>query len=348
VDRYWRLTYGPAVEDSTSSSAKAAAAKPTKKRLPAKLTVREAAALCQQIAEREAERLPQTSEEEKISRLRFPRNNTDKLFRDGLPADRVVLDAATRVLEQWVHVLRRLVPHDSLEELLAETVHAKPESPAHFVNTSASDAFSRAATPKRLIVSPNPTPLPITPLGAALRRLVPLPEAVGQRPWEFLEDLLDAVALEERFEYASPVHSLRPDTAVRQQWSTAMKSEAAFSKHWEAPFLLAKNRMLQEGANDRRATLSTAAKLRLSGGGQSWATFNATDRCRKTCCAWSPQVFMSGQGAEGVPGPGAYRKPMSSCATRRRGGEYPRVGNGRCIGSETLELRDRWMPPKPH
>lgn len=355
VERFYKLT-GEDIKEktaargpsSTTPSAQIVAAllgNNGRKKLPSKLTVAEAAALCEQVVERELERLPHTRHEERLSRLRLPRNRSDRLLREGVPTERVVLDAATRVLEQWIHILRRLVPHDSLEELLAETVHGSDRRGA-FVNTPEFFGYgiTSETTPKKIKIDPNPMPPITNPLGEALRRLVPNELEVGKKPWEFLEDLLDAATLEDRFEYASPVHSVRPDTAVRQHWSSAMKIESGFS---QAPFLEAKNRTLQEGAGDRRCALSTTAKLRLSGWG-SWATFNESGMSRRTCCAWSPQVFMSGQAAHDMPGPGQYEKPKSSCATRRRGGEYPRVGALRCVGSETLELRDRFMMPKPY
>lgn len=322
----------------------------TAQRLPAKLDAHDAAELCAAIARKIARSLPNNVREERNARFRgLPRSRTEALLRAGRQMEDVAKDAALRVVERWVGVLRRLVPDEELPGVLSALVHngPAPSTPTSAERASSSSGRQSPHTSWTNALVPHPTPGPDEPLGEALRRVVPQPNKVMEQRWDFLEELLHALKLEEEFDLSSAMHQLRPSTAEQMEMCKATKIDAAFAKRHEASFLSKKDDFAQHGSIGRRCALSTAAKLRLSGD-FSWATYREADRCRVTCCSWSPQVMMNNQHPIDIPGPGQYQVIPPSSATRKtRRAEFPSVGKPRAVGSEVLlAQQERFAAPK--
>lgn len=204
--------------------------------LPRDLTLREVTSLCTQVTKRESDRLPQSDAATRMARKRIPKNRTDALLRSGMRLEDVVKQVAMRILEQWVHILMRRIRSKDVVRTVVGIVHAdhvqrrgfdKGAQPLEqrFIPMNLSSGFDSSG---RLVLHPNPTPPAWTPLGSALRGLVPVD---GQAQCEYVEDIVAALKLEDDFVPSSATHILRPNTAVRSELDRHQWHESMLDNH---------------------------------------------------------------------------------------------------------------------
>mmetsp|Transcript_40170 Transcript_40170/g.72760 ORF Transcript_40170/g.72760 Transcript_40170/m.72760 type:complete len:422 (-) Transcript_40170:89-1354(-) len=202
----------------------------------------------------------------------------------------------------------------------------------------------------------HPVPPKEDPLGAELRKLVPMPQELRQRQkrrmkllkkkgpgganpvppiWEFIEDILQVKDLEE----SKGRNAQWPDTGERQ----ALRQASRLSDTM-VPCIAIKEQETQAGRSSRRAPLDVDLRLRLTGD-QAWAGFRSTG-FRSTFIAYSPQVLSDkptpfpGE----CPGPGTY-SPLLSSINLARKGEFNSTGSLRTVGG-TLSMSSRFPFPK--
>eukprot|EP00927_Polykrikos_kofoidii_P073454 TRINITY_DN69497_c0_g1_i1.p1 TRINITY_DN69497_c0_g1~~TRINITY_DN69497_c0_g1_i1.p1 ORF type:complete len:416 (+),score=56.31 TRINITY_DN69497_c0_g1_i1:93-1250(+) len=301
----------------------------------------EVAKLCHQATEAARARLPQSAGDERLARLRMPKSRCEAMLREGASLDDVARQAAVRLVESWIGVLRKCsVPQNQITDILVGLVHGDSNIEAGESRPSSAASIGQRRVRWR-VPSPNPVPPPSDALGAALRRFVPrlralngvasacgsgntaaaadLPGVVpsgddkpgceeeGHTPsWEFVDEVCGNLTLQAQMSPGWPI------TAERQALRRASAVDSDLGA--EAPFFIAKSRMLQEGVQERRAPLSAAARIRLSGD-LSWNTYEESSGCRRTALTPSQPVVMSRQKVADIPGPGAYgtmRSPLSS------------------------------------
>lgn len=297
------------------------------------LSLSECAQRCAEVVKRENDRLPQSSSEERIARRRPPKNHTDALLRSGMSLDDVVRHAAMRVVEEWVHVLRVHVHRTDMVNTLAGIVHGGIQRPLSRSQSLGSMTFSSQFDGSlRLVLNPNPTPPASTPLGAALRRLVP---AHGGR-CEFVEDITAALELEDDYIATSPTHIQRPTPAMRSELSSKQLHEDDLDyrmgpRCYKNKEDVAANRPsgyinAKEGAY---RNIGTTAALRCSGSCGGWSTFSQNHPTRVTNLGFTGKVVLD------QPGPGEYKRPVSSMRPCRIG-LWPSVGKPRPVGHAVM------------
>lgn len=332
--------------------------------LPQDLSWKEAGNFCAQVAKRESDRLPQSESDLRLARKRVPKNRTDQLLRSGMKFEDVVRIAALKVLEQWVHVLMRHVQGNSREMIrtLSRIVHGYvgPATLSRNLSSPTTGTFQRGNSrgnsrgssrgnsremgrphsrslstldlPEDLILLPNPTPAAATPLGSAIRRLVP-PDGLGR--CEFVEDIMAALRLQDNeFVPTSPTHILRPNTALRSELDLEQFHEAKLDFRMKPDCIRQKDAadmgFLNRNANaaQRRTMQGSSTTLRLSGDCGGWATFSRDSSMRVTIV-----------GSDDKPspnlGPGHYKRPVSTMRTCRTG-SYPSVGKLRAVGNTVM------------
>uniref|UniRef100_A0A6U6N4X7 Uncharacterized protein n=1 Tax=Zooxanthella nutricula TaxID=1333877 RepID=A0A6U6N4X7_9DINO len=125
---------------------------------------------CREVARRTGARLPRSLSEARLVKNRVPRSKSDLLVRQGESLSSVYLTAALDIIERWACALRPKVPTQRLAEIIAKLVHAEEIEP------------------------------PDTPLGAALRRMVPVPAQATVSEWPFLQDALELLRLRDRLD----------------------------------------------------------------------------------------------------------------------------------------------------
>jgi len=305
--------------------------------LPSEMSWSQTATRCAQVAQRENDRLPHCIGDERIARRRLPRNRTDSLLRSGMHLDQVVRFAAMRVVEEWVHLLRVHV-HGAIDMVntIAGIVHSKlSDRPLSRSRSLATMTFASGFDGSlRLVLDPNPTPPASTPLGAALRRLVP----VGGGRCEFVEDIMAALTLEDDYIATSPAHILRPNTAVRTELSQKQMHEnnldvqvsPAYLKMKDGTAMISTADLSQfSNTNGKHRHLGACAALRLSSACGGWSTFSQSSGNRVTSLGFSAQVMLD------QPGPGEYKRP-TSVMRRCRVGIYPSVGGPRPVGHAVM------------
>lgn len=322
------------------------------------MALEDAARMCHIVAAKEAERFPHDEDRMRMTQIKLPRNRTASLLRSGKPVEEVAKDAALRVVQRWVELIRPHVPKDQIAKTISEMVHhleprpifsrsgressRPPTSPAR-PPTSVGFCVTEAGS---LVLQPNPTPPANSLLGDALRRVVPRLFYEDDR-WEFLEDVLCALELEDEFIQSAPSHILRPNTSARAALASHQQHEEVFAHEMAPEFEKLKFRADagQNGAPDRRAALGVHAKLRVSGANGGWATYRQDDKCRMTCWCFSPQVIQKQPTYGEVPGPGSYNKSGSASTLKTvRTGKFPSVGNMRAVASEVLlSTRERFL-----
>lgn len=319
-----------------------------------------------------AKDLPRNSGDEKLARHRMSRNPSEALLRSGAHVDTVFARAALVVVEHWARILR---PRSSLEELpmlIAVLVHGCPEFLRHEVSSptscsspmsSASPSRARLAKPSASysgcssptsarrsgqqsspvsrrsrswhapVPAPHPLPAPRDPLGLAIRHSVPKPSEVERNGWEFLREVMRTMQLHDEWHKKELVQQAERKKAERLH----------FLAENVPPCMKAKEDNLKEGGPGRRAPLSSAAQLRLSGDG-NWATYDENSGLRRTCLEFSPQVFMKSQQPHAGPGPADYQRRKESAARLvARRAHFPSVGV-RCAGGEqTMATRGRFF-----
>jgi hypothetical protein len=306
--------------------------------MPDEPTLKQIAIFCATVVKRETDKLPTSDAEMRMARRRLPKNRTESLLRSGMEFDDVVRLAALNVLEQWVRALLKHVQRRSMVRTLASIVHGdgKPLPKSRSLRrVSVECGFD---TEMNLVLYPNPTPPADTPMGSSLRRLVP---ADGRGRCEYVEDIMDALALEEDFNPESPTHILRPNTAMRselalQQWNENVLDSRVKPECMKEKDDAERGRARAKNSPARRAAFGTAATIRLSGNTGGWSTFSPSDGYRMTVYHYTPQVIRESQSNSGaIPGPGTYKRPVSSMRPTRVS-SYPSVGKLRSVGHAAM------------
>jgi hypothetical protein len=311
-----------------------------------------AAERCKQIAILEAERLPKDVDEEKLARLRFPRNHSERLLRGGLSLKDVTTQAAFRVLEQWAAVLRPFASPEDLPQVLALFVHERTEDMLSYMGMlSYPGGGKRDEAPKQecmreahvqleqptihratgslIRALPNVAQSGSHPLGAALRRVTPLPtELSAGRRWEWMSELSRCFGIEEEVDTAWMCTAER-GPGLEFPGSGGSGLDKGPRRH-----------------GDLLARASTAS-LRRTSPAFTWATFQADRGTRSTLFMnCSPQVLSSDSRAartRASPGPGHYDKPPTRARSR---GHFPAVGRRRAANGEaSLSQIGRWFFP---
>mmetsp|Transcript_80069 Transcript_80069/g.126467 ORF Transcript_80069/g.126467 Transcript_80069/m.126467 type:complete len:397 (-) Transcript_80069:146-1336(-) len=315
------------------------------------MALEEAALLCHIVAAKEAERLPHDSDKLRLTQIKRPTNRTASLLRSGKSVEDVAKDAALRVVQRWVELLRPHIAEDLMARTISDMVHHCEPPPDFLPSLSQTRRPPTSVGVSRtgagyLLLRPSPTPPADSLLGKGLRKVVPR-TAYDDEPWEFLEDVLSALALEDGFIQNAPSHIRRPNTSARAALASRQKYEEAFAHEMAPEFEKLKSvaDAGQNGAPDRKTALGVCAKLRLSGSNGGWATYKQDDRCRVTCWCFSPQVIQKQPTFGEVPGPGSYHRMKStSTLDTIRTGKFPSVGSMRAVASEVLlSQRERFQ-----
>lgn len=293
------------------------------------LSLKDAVKLCAQAVKRENDRIPESEADMRIARRRMPKNRTDSLLRSGAPIEEVAKRAALSVVEQWVNLLRKHVPANEMAVTLTEIVHgcSLPLAAGLLRSQSVGDLSGTTHSEGRLTLNPNPTPPPWTPLGIALRKLLP---TSGQ--CDFVEDIMAAVNLEDEYVVTSPSHIRRPNTAVRSELDFQRFHEAKLDSRVKPDFIKRKDSAdgghLSTGSIDsklaHRAAVPTV--VRLSGEWGGWATYSPS---------MSSRLTYFHETTSNMPGPGDYKRPVSSMRPSRIS-KYPSVGKLRTVGSAVM------------
>jgi len=307
--------------------------------LPRDLSMEQVASLCSQAVGKELGKLPHNDTELRMARCRPPKNRTDALLKSGMPLGQVVRIVALRLLEQWVRILRGHVPKRSMVSTLSDILYAL-DGPSRLARSmSTMDLTGGFDQSGRLVLNPSPAPPASTPLGAALRRLVP-----RQGRCEYVDDIMAALDLEDEFVDTSgfgtsPSHILRPNTAVRCELDFQDLQETYLDDRMKPDCLKRKDLCDQARLSDEiiphRCALGTASVLRLSGDTGGWATFNQNSCSRVTAFSFCAQVASSEQSDMSTPGPGTYQRPVSVMRSSRTA-IYPAVGKMRSVGAAVM------------
>lgn len=322
---------------------------------PSLLSPLEACERCLQVVKREAERLPQSLTDERTARKRLSRNKTEALLKSGMSFDAVVRVTAMRVVEEWLRVLRHLVHNNTadLVQTIITIVHSSDRPYASLGDAASAMVLKRDVSGKltgmvvptinaekgvdgvtRLHLIPNPTPPATTPLGKALRELVP----DNTQTCGFIVDTLAALKLEDDYIATSPTHILRPNTAMRNDLSDKQEHEDALDEVFKAPCLRVKDlansgtslnsQATKTQPNRKRADNGLAAAMRKSGT-MGWGTFSQSETFRKTALGNSAEYLLD------MPGPGEYKRPVSVMRPSRVGFYRP-VGGRRPPGHAVM------------
>lgn len=233
-------------------------------------------------AELKEKKLAQSASQEWLHRRRVPTTRIASLFKAGLPLGAVVVQTALYVLEGWIHELRLIASKPEMIEFLQGFVHGD-----------------------------DPGKLAPGPLREALRRAVPplgsLRESTEQ--WDFLDEVLTAMELEERFE-PSPIHSPPQKARKRPAYRGAVLP----------------NRMGRSMSDFTRGTMQSDSGFRDTGAlMSSWSQGRAYRRTP----SWAGEFRRKemGEQVRGVPGPGHYSESrLSSSVVTPKRAEFASVG----------------------
>lgn len=118
----------------------------------------------------------------------------------------VAIWIAKRTLVEWLRVLKPFASGPGLAVLISRLVH---EEFSRNSLISSRVVWADGASPRPLEASFKILPSSDDLLGAAFRRLTPLPGVVMTQPWILVEDLEATLILEEQF-FVNPDHPLRP------------------------------------------------------------------------------------------------------------------------------------------
>lgn len=257
-----------------------------------------------------AKELPQDITEIRMARLRAPKSSTGAVLRDGATVSQAATHAAIKALEQWVRILRPFASEEeNLAVLIARIVHVKDDGSWKEMEGDVLEVIPAANEP----------------LGAALRRIVPDPDLVRYKEWEWLEDFQRALAHEEMFDRNSFVHRSSTPSGMRQTGAALMSQPP---------------RPKTTGRIPGKRPASEATRIRLSGD-FPWAGFQPNNGFRATTTTGiSPKYLRS------LPGPALYSdydKHLSLPVNAARG-VYPSVGDRRtpCITLPLAQL-DRFF-----
>jgi len=245
-----------------------------------------------------ARELPQDVCEMRMARLRAPKSSTQTVLRDGATVDQAATHAALKALEQWVRILRPFASSENLAMLVAGIVHVKDDG----------SWKGREVQPLEVV------PPAHEPLGAALRRIVPDPEILRNRRWEWIEDLLSALSYEEMFDRGSFVHRSSTPSGMRQTGQSLMGEQARPRT----------TGTIHNTIPTRRPT-SEAARMRLSGD-FAWAGFQGNDGFRTCTSTGTTDKYV-----RSIPGPTLYcdyDKKLSIPQNPGRG-SFPSFGDRR-------------------
>jgi len=237
-----------------------------------------------------AQELPQGISELRMARIRAPKSSVGAALRDGASVDQAATHAALKALEQWVRILRPFASNGSLEGstnlamLVARIVHIQDimqDDPQGKRRPSKPESSAQDASKGPFLV----VPPECEPLGAAIRRIVPLPEDLNKNRWEWMEDLLSAMQYEESFDRTSVVHRSSTQSGTMRQAGESLISDVSRPK--------------TTGQLSRRPTSQTARR-NLSGW-NSWAGFETTSGFRTCATHFSTPKYV-----RSIPGPAMY------------------------------------------
>jgi len=158
------------------------------------------------------------SQAEKVKRNR-PDSVIGQMLIKGASLEEVAIWIAKRTIGRWVCALRPFASGPGLAVLISRLVH---------------EDFTRMQVLPSGNSSPSGQSIEIVPdsddyLGAALRLLTPMPDAVLAEAWVFVENLEGAGNLETAFK-ANPDHPLRPNsTSKTQSRSSSSTSSRPYS-----------------------------------------------------------------------------------------------------------------------
>jgi hypothetical protein len=275
-----------------------------------KLVSMETALRLKQVTAGLNKQLPQDITELRMARLRAPKSSTGAALRDGATVDQAATHAALKALEQWVRILRPFASSQEVGRLIAEIVHVRDDR---------SDA-EREIKPLEVI------PPADEPLGAAMRRIVPDPDLLKFKSWEWIEDLLHALSFEGSFDRNSFVHrASTPNLTTMRQTGEAMVSPA---------------RPKTTGRILGRTPISESGRFRCSGP-ITWAGFQNDSGFRLCTSTGSTDKYI-----KTIPGPNTYCDVDKHLSIPHNVGMgiYPSVGDRRtpCKATPLTQL-DRFF-----
>lgn len=330
---------------------------------------------CQQAVQREASKLPANESEERVFKRRFPRSKSDALLKRGCNLEGVAMNAALRVIEDWMLVLKSFASTEELPHVIAALVHGETEDAdlnliqneaalsAHSLSNPESDQKVKS---KHQTVSKSPRRYwpnigePLAPpashiLGAALRSAVPLPPDLRQRQQRRHQKLKSSdfstltrpvTPAWEFFEDMQKAMELEETKGLDKSWPFTAERQALHhaagmrNSKLSPSCVKAKEKEVQAGSK-RRAPFSVNLRLRLSSD-QPWANYRESDGLRATFTSFSPQVFNSRPEPPpgDIPGPGTYTLPSFGGSQRAK---YPPVGRPRtALGELSLSQSSRF------
>lgn len=260
--------------------------------------------MCALIVRDRASRLPRSPSEMRVARHRMPRSSADLLLRTGMSMSRVCEDEAMRVCERWARKLRGHVHDGTLPEVLAYFAHARVEV---YFNPDA-DPDTDKADP---LVPPGP-------LARALRCIVPTQARAAMEGWDFVDDTLQAMDLEEKLD---PTSLLVSPNRPRKQGPPASKMVLAIGR---APPVWAPGPSCSDFS--RAGFMEEADELRFSAGGGLVRRRSLASGFRGT------GLPCGGDLTDKVPGPGSYEAmahELSRAVWSPRRGEFPSIGRQR-------------------
>jgi len=276
------------------------------------------------VAEVHEKKLAQSASQAWLLRRRVPTTRIASLFRAGLPLGIVVAQTALVVLEMWVHELKGIASKAEIVEFIQGLVH-----------------------------SDDPAKLPPGPLREALRKAVPKGKDAGraENQWDFLDELLTAMDLEDRFEMSSPVHSMpshqqRKRPAYHGAPLPARKAVPGLGVHPTAKrgASLATSIMSHNSSTGSRKTADMGRRtsnfsfgtLDESSGFRDTGATNSTmgglfKKSTSSPILGRKDFNMSAQKGS-FPGPGHYSETsLSSAILTPKRGEFPSVGRARAL-----------------
>lgn len=142
------------------------------------------------LARAQAARLPRNASEVRLMKHRMPKGPDDVNIRMGLPIWAVAEAAACRLCQGWIDVLRHEIPHGYLAESLSHLAHNDVIIPVGEEVIDPITGLDRQ--PTRLL--PLETDGPLT---GAMKVVVPSMGRVLMQGWEFVEDVLQALSLQD-------------------------------------------------------------------------------------------------------------------------------------------------------
>lgn len=330
---------------------------------------------CLNAVQREASKLPANESEERVFKRRFPRSKSDALLKRGCNLEGVAMNAALRVIEDWMLVLKSFATAEEVPHVIAALAHGETEDAGLTLEQNEAVLSPRSSSnpdpdqtikSKHQAVSKSPQRYwpnlgePLVPpashiLGAALRCAVPSPHDLRQRQQRRQQKLTSSdfstltrpvTPAWEFFEDMQKAMELEETKGLDKSWPftaerQALRRAAGMRNSKLSPSCVkAKEKEVQAGSK-RRAPFSVNLQLRLTSD-QPWANYRKSDGLRATFTSFSPQVFNSRPEPPpgDIPGPGTYTLPSFGGSQRAK---YPSAGRPRtALGELTLSQSSRF------